>query len=187
MKSEELICPQGSSWRKIASLTMSPPVKYFLGVLIRAFRRERHFALVEGLPYQPKARLVGCAVAATEVGMVIATQRAAPAHLVRGALGRPNLLTAQLENDSDNRIVSHRIGWLNVRPYGIELRKGVLISVRGRIKPGDIRDIADQAVSFDESAQSVIFFVAELTFADGSVWNVDIEDIAHEAGLEFSR
>jgi hypothetical protein len=31
-------------------------VKYFLGVLTRALRRERHFALVEGLPYQPKAR-----------------------------------------------------------------------------------------------------------------------------------
>jgi hypothetical protein len=131
--------------------------------------------------------LVGGAVAATEVAMVIAMQRTAPAHLVRVALGRPNLLTAQLKNDSDNRIVSYRIGCANVRPNGIELRKGALISVRGRINPGDIHDVAGQAVSFDESAQSVIFFVAELTFADGSVWNVDIEDIAHEAGLKFSR
>ena len=32
------------------------PVKYFLGVLTRALRRARHFALVEAVPYQPKAR-----------------------------------------------------------------------------------------------------------------------------------
>jgi hypothetical protein len=92
-----------------------------------------------------------------------------------------------LRNDSDNRIVSYRIGCANIRPNGIELRKGALISVRGSIKPGDVHDAAGQAVSFDENAQSVIFFVAELTFADGSVWNVNIEDIAQEAGLKFSR
>jgi hypothetical protein len=32
------------------------PVKHFLGVLNRALRRARHFALVEAVPYQPKAR-----------------------------------------------------------------------------------------------------------------------------------
>src|SRR6266478_7215161 len=41
-----------------SSLTMSPPVKHFLGVLTRALRRERHFALVEGVPYQPQGSLV---------------------------------------------------------------------------------------------------------------------------------
>jgi len=35
-------------WRKIASLTMWIPVKHFLSVLLRALRRARHFALVEG-------------------------------------------------------------------------------------------------------------------------------------------
>jgi len=46
------------SWHNIASLTMSAPVQYFLGVLTRALRRERHFALVEGAPYQPQGSLV---------------------------------------------------------------------------------------------------------------------------------
>src|SRR5207253_4871016 len=32
------------------------PVKYFLGVLTRALRGACHFALVEAVPYQPKAR-----------------------------------------------------------------------------------------------------------------------------------
>src|ERR1039458_3605579 len=35
---------------------MSPPVKHFLSVLTRALRRVRHFALVENVPIQPKAR-----------------------------------------------------------------------------------------------------------------------------------
>ena len=40
--------------KKIASLTMSLPVKYVLSVLIRALRRARHFALVEDVPIQPR-------------------------------------------------------------------------------------------------------------------------------------
>jgi hypothetical protein len=54
----------------------------------------------------------------------------------------------------------YRIGWANVRPNGIELRKGPLISLRGKIKPGSIDDVSDQAVPFDASAERVIFFVA---------------------------
>ena len=33
-------------------------VKHFVSVLIRALRRERHFALVEDVPYQPQGSLV---------------------------------------------------------------------------------------------------------------------------------
>jgi hypothetical protein len=120
--------------------------------------------------------------------MVMATQRAAPAHLVHIALEQPNLLkSARLKNDSGRPITSYRIGWANVRSNGIELRRGNLFSVRKEIKPGDTNEIPDQVVPFDESAESVIFFVAELTFADGSNWEVDIKDIAPEAGFQFSR
>ncbi|SRR5216683_378696 len=132
--------------------------------------------------------LVGCAVAATRVAMVLAMQRTAPAYLVQTTHGYPNLLkAARLKNDSNKPIASYRIGWAYVRPNGIDLHKGALMSVPMGIKPGDIHDVSDQAVPFDERAQSVIFFVAELGFADGSDWKVDIEDIAHEAGLKFSR
>jgi len=129
--------------------------------------------------------LVGRAVAATEVPLIwIATQTTAPAHLVRIALGRPHLskalLKAQLKNDSDSPIVSYRIGWANVHLKEIELRKGTLISVR-EIKPGSVDDVSDQTVPFDASAERVIFFVAELAFADGSRWKANSEDIEHEA------
>src|SRR5438876_6786053 len=45
-------------WRKQASLTMWIPVKHFLSVLLRALRRARHFALVEGSAIPTKGPLV---------------------------------------------------------------------------------------------------------------------------------
>jgi hypothetical protein len=132
--------------------------------------------------------LIGCAVAGTDVAMVMATQRSAPAHLVQIALEHPNILKgARLNNDSAKAISSYRIGWANVYPNGVELRRGSLVTVRRGIKGGDAQNVPDQAIPFNESAQSVIFFVAEVTFADGSNWEVDIKDIAPEAGFQFSR
>src|SRR4029077_3165745 len=42
----------------IAPLPMSLPSSTFLGILTRALRRARHFALVEAVPYQPEARSI---------------------------------------------------------------------------------------------------------------------------------
>ena len=42
------------NWRNIASLTMPTPVKHFSSTLRHALGEERHFALVEELPYQPR-------------------------------------------------------------------------------------------------------------------------------------
>ena len=129
--------------------------------------------------------LVGRAVAATEVPLIwIATQTTAPARLVRIALGHPHqskaLLKAELKNEINSPIVSYRIGWANVHPKDIELREGALIRVRG-IKPGSVDDVSDQTVPFDASAERVIFFVAELAFADGSRWKANDDDVEHDA------
>ena len=129
--------------------------------------------------------LVGHAVPAAEAPLIlIATQTTAPAHLVRVALGHPHLskaqLKAQLKNDSNSLIVSYRIGWANVHPKAIELRKGAIITVRG-IKPESVDDVSDQTVPFDASAERVIFFVAELAFADGSRWKANDDDVEHDA------
>jgi hypothetical protein len=127
-------------------------------------------------------------LAGTDVAMVMATQRSAPAHLVQIAPEHPNILKgARLNNDSGKAIASYRIGWANVYPNGIEIRRGSLVTVRRAIKPGDTHDVPDQVIPFNESAQSVIFLVVEVTFADGSNWEVDIKDIAPEAGFQFSR
>src|SRR6266852_239120 len=47
-------CPRQLTKNRLSDNVV--PVKYFLGVLTRALRRARHFALVEAVPYQPKAR-----------------------------------------------------------------------------------------------------------------------------------
>jgi hypothetical protein len=91
---------------------------------------------------------------------------------------------ARLENGGEKTIVSYRIGWAYVHPYGIEFHAGALMSVPEGIEPGRIQEVPDQAVPFDARAERVIFFVAELTFADGGRWKTDHEDIEHEAGLE---
>jgi hypothetical protein len=132
--------------------------------------------------------LIGCAVAVNDVQMVMATQRSAPAHLVQIALAHPNVLKgARLNNDSGKAIASYRIGWANVYSTGIDLRQCGLVTARKGIKPGDTQDVPDQVIPYNESAQSVIFFVAEVTFADGSNWQVDIKDIAPDAGLQFPQ
>jgi hypothetical protein len=132
--------------------------------------------------------LIGCAVAGTDVAMIMATQRSAPAHLVKIALEHPNALkSARLNNDSAKWITSYRIGWANVYPNRVELRPGNLFTVPRGIKPGAAQDVGDQTIPFDESAQSVIFLVAEVSFGDGSNWEVDIKDITPDAGFQFSR
>src|SRR5882762_837280 len=95
--------------------------------------------------------LIGSAAAVTEVAMVMAKQRSPPAHFVRTALEHPNVLKgARLNNDSGKAIASYRIGWANVYPNAIELRRGSLVTVRRRIKPGDTHDVPDQAIPFNE-------------------------------------
>ena len=132
--------------------------------------------------------VIGGAVAAAQVAMVMATQHTAPARLVRIALEQPNVLTgAQLRNDSGKPIASYRIGWANIYPNGLQLRRANLISVRKGVKPGDIQDVPSQAIGFDEGSQNVMFFVAEVTYADGSNWQVDLKDIAPEAGFQFAQ
>lgn len=128
--------------------------------------------------------LVGCAVASTHVAMVIAPQDNAPARLVQTTHGLSDLLTAaRLKNGSDKRIRSYQIGWAYVRPNGIEFHMGVLMRVPAGIKPGHVHDVVDQAVPFEGSAERVIFFVAEVTFADGSHWKADHDEIQRVAGL----
>jgi hypothetical protein len=136
-------------------------------------------------PMATACALVSYAIAAADVGAVIAKQHTAPARLIQTHACSNLLKAGQLENRSEKPITSYRIGWAYVYPEAISLHEGALISVPRGIKLGDIRDVPVQSVPFDEKAQRVIFFVAELGFADGSQWRVKIDDIAREAGLNF--
>jgi hypothetical protein len=132
--------------------------------------------------------LLGCAVFALSQGLSMAVQPGAPARLVQTTHGTTNLLTAaRLENDSKKPITSYKIGWAYVRRDETEFHTGALMNVPAGIKPGVVYDVPDQAVLYDPRVQGVIFFVAELTFADGSRWHAANEDIRHEADLQFRR
>jgi len=132
--------------------------------------------------------LLSCAVFALSVRLSMATQPGAPAHLVQTSHGLTNLLTsARLKNAGKNTITSYKIGWACVRGDETEFHTSALMNVPAGIKPGIIYNVPDQAVPFDPRVQGVIFFVAELTFADGSRWNATNEDIKREADLEFRR
>ena len=140
------------------------------------------------VPIAAACVLVCCAIAAAQVPAVIAKQRTAPAQLIQTSHVYSNLLkAAQLKSRVDKPITSYRIGWAYLSPEAISLHQGALVNVPQGIRPGDIHDVPDQSVPSDERAQRVIFFAAELGFADGSQWNVKLEDIAREAGLNFSQ
>lgn len=125
--------------------------------------------------------LLGYAVAASSVGMLIARQRGAPARLVQTTHGISDLLkSARLKNDSEKAIASYRIGWGYVHRKGIEFHIGVPTNVPPGIKAGAIQNVPDQAVPFDAGADGVVFFVAEITFTDGSNWKASNSDIEHE-------
>jgi hypothetical protein len=132
--------------------------------------------------------LIGFAVAGTKVAMIMATQPAAPARLIQTTHGYPDLLkSAQLKNASGKSIASYRIGWAYVHQRGVEFRKGALMAVPSGVKPGETCNIPDQAVAFDQQARSVIFFVAEVTFTDGSHWRAGHAEIEQEVGLKTAR
>lgn len=125
--------------------------------------------------------LVGYAVAEDSVRMLPLRQRGAPAHLFATTHGSSDLLTsARLRNDSGEAIASYRIGWAYVYPNEIEFHVGVPVNVPAGLKVGTIHNVPDQSIPFNAHANRIIFFVAEVTFVDGSRWNASNGDIEHE-------
>jgi hypothetical protein len=118
--------------------------------------------------------------------MLIARQDGAPARLVQTTHSVTDLLTAaRLKNVGEKQISSYRVGWAHVRQNGIEFHAGPWISVPAGIKPGIVSDVPDQSIPFDVRAERVVFFVAELKFADGSRWKAPKQDIERTARLKF--
>lgn len=133
--------------------------------------------------------LVCCAFAADSVGvgMLIARQRGAPARLVQTTHGISDLLkSARLRNDRDKAISSYRIGWAYVYPNEIKFNVGVPMNVSPSIKARTVHKVPDQAVPVDARANDVIFFVAEVTYVDGSRWQASNGDIEHDARRQIA-
>ena len=124
------------------------------------------------------------------IGLVIAPKERAPAQLVPPTThGLDDLLTAAtLQNRSEKTIISYRIGWGYVLQNGIEFHTGALMSVPAGVKPGRIRHVPGQGIHLAPGAEQVIFFVAELTFANGDHWTARKRDLrARAADLKNFR
>lgn len=105
------------------------------------------------------------------IGLVIAPQEEAPAQLVPPTTHGFDLLTAAtLKNRSEKTIISYRIGWGYVLQNGMEFHTGAPMSVPAGVKPGRIHNVPGQGIHLAPGAEQVIFFVAELTFANGDHW-----------------
>jgi len=123
------------------------------------------------------------------IRLVIAPQEKAPAQLVLPtAHGFDLLMAATLKNRGEKTIISYRIGWGYVLQNGIEFHTGALMSVPAGVKPGRIHSVPGQGIHLAPVAEQVIFFVAELTFANGDHWTAKKKDLrARTADLKNSR
>ncbi len=103
------------------------------------------------------------------IGLVIAPQEQAPAQLVPPTSHGFDLLTAAtLKNRSKKTIISYRIGWAFILQNGIEFHTGAL---------GRTHNVPGQGIHLAPGAEQVIFFVAELTFANGDHWTAKKKDL----------
>ena len=118
------------------------------------------------------------AFASTGTAMLTAPQDSAPAKLVQTTHGIPDLLiAAKFLNQSGKSIISYRIGWAYVLPRRVEFHNGAAMNVPSGIHSGVVQEVPDQAVSMNTAANKVIFFISELTFADGSHWKASHREI----------
>jgi len=112
------------------------------------------------------------------IGLVIAPQEGAPARVVPPTShGFDLLMAATLKNRSKRTIISYRIGWGYVLQNGIEFHTGALMSVSAGVKPGRIHNVPGQGIHLAPGAEQVMFFVAELTFANGDHWTAKKKDL----------
>ena len=112
------------------------------------------------------------------IGLVVEPQEKAPAQLVPPTAHGLDLLTAAtLKNRSEKTIIAYRIGWGYVLQNGIEFHTGGLMSVPAGVKPGSMHHVPGQGVHLAPGAEQVIFFVAELTFANGDHWTAKKKDL----------
>jgi hypothetical protein len=123
------------------------------------------------------------------IGLGIAPQEKGPAQLVSSTAHGFDLLTAAtLKNRSKKTIISYRIGWGYVLQNGTEFHTGARMSVPAGVKPSKTCNVPAQGVDFPAGAEQVIFFVAELTFANGDHWTAKKKELrARIADLRNSR
>jgi hypothetical protein len=96
------------------------------------------------------------------------------------------LRSATVRNAGQHPIASYRIGWMTFQQLGkTGVRLGELVRCDDEIAPGQTASVPSQSISpkIGKDASAIAFFVAEIHYTDGEVWNADIKEVNREAKI----
>src|ERR1051326_7958715 len=121
-----------------------------------------------------------------ETLMLFARQAGDPVHIVQASFAGDNsLVDALLQNTAHQKIQSYRLSWAIVKKDDVRLAKGIAVDVPANLDtsasftiPGP-ENAAKEDVSKHPTA--VVFYIAEIQFADGQRWQADLKKIRKEA------
>ncbi len=118
--------------------------------------------------------------------MLFAHQEDDPVRIIQASFGADNaLLDAQLENKTHQKLQTYRLGWVVVKKDDIKIGKAIEVEV-----PKDVDTTTSFQIPGPENAAKedvarhptgIIFYVAELQFADGTRWQAEVKKIRKEA------
>jgi len=121
-----------------------------------------------------------------ETLMLFARQADDPVHIAQASFAADNsLVDALLENSSHQKIQSYRLGWAVVKKDDVRLARGIAVDV-----PNNVDTSASFTIRGPENAakedvskhpNAIVFYIAELQFADGQHWQSDPKKIRKEA------
>jgi len=125
-------------------------------------------------------------VPATKMQLLIQS-KSMPLVLVAASHGSEDALTGgKVMSFSSKPIASYRVGWIYSWGTASQVELGRLVRVEGGIKPGFSASVPAQQVALNPNRKvppKVIgFFVAEVRYADGSVWKLDRKLMATPSG-----
>jgi len=94
------------------------------------------------------------------------------------------LVSAKVKNVSQSAITSYRIGWMTFHRFvETKVTLGGMVQGGSAITPGQTVKVPPQSISpkVGQDASAIAFFVAEIHFADGKVWNAEMKEVKREA------
>ncbi len=126
------------------------------------------------------ASFASTAFAAT--GMSIGMQANAPVQLKSATHGIPDALEAAVfTNRSGKSITAYRIGWMSIINGKSKMLHGVWMNVPSGIASGSDEVVPAQGIPINYAAQEMVFFVSDVTFADGTHWKASKLDLPRPA------
>jgi hypothetical protein len=87
------------------------------------------------------------------------------------------LESAQWVNRSNHVVTSYRVGWLTVVDGKNDFQVGPWMNLPAGVIPGAKASVPAQEIPLNLKASSMIFYVAEVHFADGGRWKASHADV----------